>query len=126
IVWLSLYPRPNANFAMIQAGFGPQGTSGPKPWEQNPVIVSNGNVFAMPSDSPYLVIYDASTGEEIKRIPRDMFERAKSMLGVSGDKLFLNSDTTVYCINWPKFSPDETRESYLEWYKKLSKAQAGK
>ena len=75
IAWLSLYPKPpQVNnpmmaFAAMQAGGNPNMlVRMRKPWAQNPAIVHDGMVFALPNDSPNLLIYDAATGEEKTRI----------------------------------------------------------
>ena len=39
-----------------------------KAWMDNPVILADGKVFTLPRDSDYLLIYDANTGSEQKRI----------------------------------------------------------
>jgi outer membrane protein assembly factor BamB/tetratricopeptide (TPR) repeat protein len=67
IAWLDLYPTNAAivgNPWMMQRAQ----TDAPKPFAGNPVIVSKGKVFSIPSDSDNLLVYDASTGTELKRI----------------------------------------------------------
>ncbi|HEX8521047.1 MAG TPA: PQQ-binding-like beta-propeller repeat protein [Tepidisphaeraceae bacterium] len=115
IVWLDLYPRPQQNFAAMQAGM-PQLAVGPrKPWAQNPVIVKDGKVFAMPSDARQLFVYDAATGEEIKQIPMGQFDDARTLLGVAGEQLIVNSDTRIFCINWQAYAREKPPEDALIW-----------
>ncbi len=115
IVWLDLYPRPQQNFAALQAGIPQPGNTPAKPWTVNPVIVKDGKVFAMPSDSTDLLIYDAGTGDEIKRIPMRDFDNAQTLLGVTGDRVIVNSNTSVYCINWKDYNPATPADAQLFW-----------
>ncbi len=115
IVWLNLYPRPQQNFAAMQAGMQQPNMTIRKPWSQNPVIVKDGKVFAMPSDSRHALIYEAGTGKEIKRILMDTFDGARTLLGVNGNQLIVNSDVRVFCINWEAFAPEKAPEDELHW-----------
>lgn len=132
IVWLNLYPRdvPEPNRLMGVAPWnqrrpGRPGSTGiGKPWTSNPVIVTAGKVFAMPSDGLHVLIYDAATGIETARIPLAQFEDAQTLLGVVREKLILASNRTVFCINWPTYDEARGVNGNLVWRSlSFSKAQ---
>lgn len=124
--WLTIYPRDQvvadrrarAMGGAWMGGFqgGGAGTSAdaPKPWEFNPVMVSDGKVFVLPTDGHYLTVYDATNGEEIRRIPRQ-FEygiykpKLDVLVGIDGERMFVaggnpnsNSDEAIFCLDWTK------------------------
>src|SRR5438445_3051375 len=119
--WLTIYPRDEGNAIMRQRGMmgggwgwggampmTPSGDQG-KPWEFNPVIVQDGKVFVLPNDGRHVLIYDAGTGEEIKRINREIelldgsSAKLTTLLAVMGEKLILGSQKKLFCINWAKY-----------------------
>ena len=126
IVWLNIYPRDNAQ-AMDQMGGGfrrmayPGGSSGgTKAWEFNPVVVSEGKVFLLPTDGrKHLLVYDAGSGAELKRIPIDRLEDdaqeantprrgplvLTSIIGVDGNQVFMTGGNYLYAIDWTKYDP---------------------
>lgn len=123
VVWLDLYNRQQQDyinpFRLRNIGRVMQTTTANpsvKPWTSNPVMVSQGKVFVLPSDASDLYIYDASTGKEFKRIPMRYFDNADTVLGIVDEKLILNNDRRVYCINWRTFDESENdREKFLFW-----------
>lgn len=131
IVWLNLYPRdvPEPNRLMgvqpwNQRRAGRGGTSPNKPWTSNPVMVTAGKVFALPSDGLHVLAYDAATGVETLRIPLSQFEDAQTLLGIVDEKLLLASDRTVFCINWPAYEEARGVNGNLVWRSlSFSKAQ---
>lgn len=111
IVWLNIYPRDILEQGR-NPGFGNWRRVGiaaslptNKPWSYNPVIVSQGKVFALPIDGLNLHIYDAGTGVEMNRIKLSEFSNARSLLGVVNEKLILGHDRGVVCINWQSYQP---------------------
>ena len=46
-----------------------------KPWMYNPVIVQGGNLFMLPTEGKHLIIYDAGSGLEVKRINLETLAR---------------------------------------------------
>lgn len=129
IAWLALYPKPhqfaNAFIAMQMRGEG--GAGGPqqrKPWAQNPAILRDGKVFALPTDARHLLVYDAATGDEIKRIAMEDFDEADTLLGVVGDRLIVAGANRIFCINWPAYQPGKGREPSLWWYSRLAGPQS--
>ncbi|WP_428939965.1 PQQ-binding-like beta-propeller repeat protein [Fontivita pretiosa] len=132
IVWLNIYPRnvPEPNRAF---GFGggwnraramASGVGGEKPWTYNPVVVSQGKVFVLPSDGLHLHIYDAGSGVEVKRIRLSLFDNADTMLGVVGEKLIINNARQVFCIDWVHYDPAKKRDDNLLWYNSFQRAGA--
>ncbi len=123
IAWLSVYPKQPAT-PNYMGGFQGQGVQvnlpgSRKPWAQNPVIVRDGKVFALPTDSDNLFILDAGSGEQIKRIPTAEFDDADTLLGVLRDKLLIASLSQVFCVNWSIYDaqkPDNNRA----WYARIS------
>lgn len=118
ISWLNIYPRDveqmNPNMAFRGMG-GPQRGSATNPWEFNPVVVQDGRIFILPTDSKFLLVYDASSGAELKRLAasdiRDRVSALKTpgdtaspeaLLAVDRNQLFLTGGTNVYCIDWTK------------------------
>jgi len=76
---------------------GPAATSREaiKPWEPGAPLVHEGKVFVLPLDGLYIHIYDAGTGQELKRIPRrleyrDQTFRATMLLAVNGSTMLLS------------------------------------
>ena len=118
IAWLSLYPRPqqvnNGNFRGLQFDGGGVGAgSGRRPWTQNPAVVKDGRVFCLPSDSQHLIVYDAATGDELKRIAMSDFDQADTVVGVHGERLVLTSNNEGFCLNWQKYDPASPLDSLL-------------
>ena len=81
--------------------------------------MKSGKVFALPSDSSNLLIYDAATGEEVKRIAMGDFDNADTLLGVVSDKLIVSGPNSIYCINWPAYDPGKSKEDNLVWWKSV-------
>ena len=111
IAWLNVYPRAISNVRFPgQLGWSRIRTSeagGNRPWQINPTIISDGKVFVLPGDSKNLLVYDAGTGVEIKRIRLSDVENADQLLAVIGDKLVLASGRDVSCINWKNYDPEK-------------------
>jgi outer membrane protein assembly factor BamB len=118
--WLSIYPRDDAtidrpNRMMRGWGWNPGmgGIPGPnavRPWEFNPVIVSEGKVFILPTDGRYIHIYDAGTGAEVKRISRQVDYSGKvrkmtMLLAADGQSLFVAGDNVIFRLNWATYAP---------------------
>jgi outer membrane protein assembly factor BamB len=116
IAWLNVYPRedaPAGPIAMRRMGYRQRQTE--KPWAFNPVIVSDGKVFVLPNDAKHAHVYDAGNGAEIKRVALSSFEGASALLGVSGDRLVVASESKIFCVNWPKYDPAAEPVKNLFW-----------
>ena len=112
ISWLNIYPRDTAMLDPNQMNWRGingirQGTSSAKAWEYNAVIVQDGKVFILPSDAKHLIVYDAGTGAELKRIAISDFQMRpddasgpEALIAVDGKQVFLTGGTLVYCIDW--------------------------
>lgn len=116
ISWLNIYPRDVEQMNPNMNRFGQMGmraNNNTNAWEYNPVIVQDGRVFILPTDSKYILVYDAGSGAEVKRIETaDLREAAikdiapgdpavpEALLGVDGHQMFLTGGTSVFCIDW--------------------------
>lgn len=144
--WLVIYPRTQNALRMRGAGGGGgffgggmiavgNDPSAGKPWEFNPVIASDGKIFVVPSDGQFVHVYDQTTGEEIKRISRDLTRAAikhedrysvTMLLGVMGEKIILGgrgmdvpghgqvSNDMVFCFNWRTYAPPEDKPQAID------------
>ena len=110
IAWLNIYPLDLPPMA-FRGGFNPmwmqqrgRGTNRLKPWMYNPVVVQGGNLFMLPTEGKYLIIYDAGSGLEVKRInletlarwhlpPGGQADRPTTLVGVNGEKLVLAGES---------------------------------
>lgn len=97
--------------------------NGPRPWEFNAAIVRDGRVFVLPSDGKHLIIYDADSGEELRRIDRQIEceDRLNAgglgstsyslnmLLGVSGNRLIVTGEragaSALFILDWTKCAP---------------------
>ena len=116
IVWLNIYPRPKPDFSELRGRWNRAEaiTAPAKPWHHNPVIVKDGRVFILPDDAQHLLVYDAGSGVEIKRIRTGDYENAKTLLGVIGERMILCSDKSVFGINWLAYEP-QTAKDHILW-----------
>ncbi|HZK81266.1 MAG TPA: PQQ-binding-like beta-propeller repeat protein, partial [Humisphaera sp.] len=117
IAWLDIYPtgrggnNPQQFNPFQQAGQNPQPRH--KPWTFNPVMVQDGVVFSLPTEGHYLLIYDAGSGVELKRIDlRDIGQKVPqladvdTLVGVVGDKLLLAGPKGLIYLNWKTYTAD--------------------
>jgi outer membrane protein assembly factor BamB len=131
VVWLNIYAREQANdagmqFRRFRNQFNPNVVDAPRPWTMNPVIIANNRIVSLPADGKFIHIYDASGGQEIKRIPIGAFNadnRISTLIGVKDDKLFADNGNEVYCINWSKFDEKADMLDNLYWAVDLRKAK---
>jgi hypothetical protein len=118
IVWLDTYPTGelpmNQQFLNVAGGLG----SHFKPWMTNPVVVHDGKLFVLPAEGDNLLICDAASGREEKRISLDQLARwdlkgaeqpdkPSTLIGVMGERLVLAGESRVLCLDWQKY--DETK-----------------
>ncbi len=61
----------------------------------------------MPADGADLIVYDAGTGAELKRISRAHLADAHTLLAVSGDKIIAAGDTRVIGLDWKLYDRDK-------------------
>ena len=119
--WLSLYERDLGQVFSRQRRINvPQQAAGDrgKPWEFNSVIVKEGKLFALPADGQHLLICEAGSGQEIKRIsskvelPSGVTHELKMLLGVIDKTLVVSSDKAVLLLDWTvleQTKPDSNR-----------------
>ena len=119
ILWLNIYPRdvqPNEpNMGFNQWGMAQAQSKSRRPWTYNPVIVQQGKLFALPADGKYLMVYDAATGVEAKRIQLNHLAEADTLLGVAGDRLVVTGTDRIVCLNWPKYEAEGFSDDMLFW-----------
>ena len=115
LLWLNAYPRV-ADAADAAAAFMRNHMNNramTKPWAQNPVIVAGGNVFVLPSDGKNLLVYDAGSGREIKRIVNDDYDGMDVLLGVQNDWVVTTSDAGCFCIDWAHYDHDHSDDAIV-------------
>ena len=122
ILWLNSYPR-NADaitseqiLRRVQLG-GVNANAASKPWTQNPAVVADGKVVVLPSDGKCLVIYDAGSGAELKRIFTGDYDEANVLLGMRGNDVVLTTDKGCYCIDWTLYDHDAPDKAIV-WARK--------
>ncbi len=109
-LWLNIYPRTSdGRRNRLNRPFIGQQNQVSKPFAQNPPMIVDGRLFTAPPDSSFILVYDAASGEEIKRINRAL-ERPKHepvdmLLAVVGDEMILGSRLAVFSIPWQAWDP---------------------
>ena len=81
------------------------------PFTTNPVIVQGNHVFAMPADGKGVYIYDAASGQLVKKIfANDIIDERvdrnppKMLLGVTDDCVLVSSSSLMFHIPWKTFT----------------------
>src|SRR5689334_9902109 len=88
---------------------------GTKPWAFNPVMVVQGRLFVLPVDGKFLMVYDAATGTEAKRIRLSHLDGADTTVGVAGDRLIATSENRVVCLNWRLYDAEKFNQDMFFW-----------
>lgn len=117
LLWLDAYPRdsstaPDAAVAFMRNRFRHRHSQNP-PWTQNPVIINDGKVFVLPSDGKQLLVYDAGTGQELKRINKDDYDNMNVLLGARGKWVATTSDAGCFCIDWTQYTADHPDDAIV-------------
>jgi outer membrane protein assembly factor BamB len=120
ILWLNIYPRNlpqgmDPNMGFNQWGMAQVQQSNRRPWTFNPVIVQQGKLFALPSDGRFLMVYDAASGVEVKRIRLSHLAEGDTLLGVFGDRLVVTGTDRIVCLNWPRYDAEKFNDDMLFW-----------
>ena len=120
ILWLNIYPRAVAQGMDQNMGFNQWGIPQAqqptrKPWTFNPVIAQQGKLFALPMDGRFLMVYDAASGVEVKRIRTSHLAEADTVLGVQGDKLITTGSDRIVCMDWTKYDAEKFTDDMLHW-----------
>jgi outer membrane protein assembly factor BamB len=135
IQWLNIYPRDIPN----EFEGGPIGlprrnmatsTGDARPWSQNPVMVQGGKVFVLPSDSKYILVYDAANGIEAQRIRLTDLRNCDTLLAVNGSDMIVSGESMsggqaiglLYHFDWVKYRPGSINDresdlSVLHWWR---------
>ena len=127
IAWLDLYARDSESVRLpVQRLWGgrPGNSVDPqnrKPWTGNPIIVREGKIYAIPSDSSSLLIYDAGNGALLQKIGLSYktsldgsgpSETADTLIGIAADpagkaglSAVIASDRSVFCVQLDGYDP---------------------
>jgi outer membrane protein assembly factor BamB len=145
IAWLSIYPVdvPPMNGRGMPSSFLPA-AGGPrlKPWQHGPPVLADGKLFVLPNEGKNLLVYDAATGREVKRISLDKIARwtgtvalrqvdkPTTLVGVVGDHVVLCGPAGIGVYNWAKFDEetfvDGAENPHAIWYSQSTTALAGR
>src|SRR5205085_2745862 len=100
----------------------------------NPVVVREGRVFVLPTDAKHIMVYDAASGAEVKRIEVAAIRQQMTMtpigsesatpqalLAVDGNQMVLTGGKVVFCIDWTKPAQDD-----MVWYKDFATDVVGR
>src|SRR3954452_4773868 len=83
-----------------------------------PVVVQGGNLFMLPTEGKHLIIYDAGSGLEVKRINLEALarwhppaggqaDRPTTLGAVNGEKLVLAGESRLLCVDWKKYDEEK-------------------
>lgn len=138
IVWLNIYPldqQKNVRGRQFNPFVGGRQTAASKlkPWQFNPVLLADGKVFVLPDEGKNLLIYDAVTGRDIKRISleglakwnnrsgsgqAEQTDRPATLVGINGPRMVLASESRLLCIDWQAYDEGKfpgTDDSMIFW-----------
>ncbi len=116
-VGAAVQPRDDARRDAAPQGDIP--ISATVPWAYNPAVVQNGKFFALPSDSRYLLIYDAGNGNLIKQIDLAELQESRdpnipynpdipsTLLAVRDNLVYLAGARQVWQVPWRNMQPDK-------------------
>ncbi len=135
IAWLNIYRTESAGGAMysfpqrIIRQIPPEDDETPTaPWVYNPAVVQDGKVFVMPSDGHDLLVYDAASGDLVKRIwLTDLQEERDpnvpstpdlptTLLAVKGDMVYLAGERQVWQVPWQLIPHDASKVDSIPGY----------
>lgn len=144
IEWLTIYPRDVVNDfeeglirlrgARRAGGGTSSGVLDARPWTQNPPMIADGKVFILPTDSPFILVYDAATGAEIQRIRLSDLRNCDTLLSVSGSRMIVAGESlasgraigVLFSFNWQTYQFGSTTDrsaaqsGVLYWRQELS------
>ncbi len=75
----------------------------PRPWSFDPVIADQHRLFTLASDSGDLMVFDAQTGDLLRRIAANDIADADTLIGVDGTSVFLSGSFSVVSIDWQRY-----------------------
>ncbi len=112
-IWVNLYPRTATVIARQRVASRVTTATRIKPYAINPPIISSGQIYALPVDGTDIMVYDAATGSEIRRISRVIDNRNRSepiemLLGIVDDQMILANPSMIYVVPWKTFDPNKT------------------
>ncbi len=118
IMWLDIYPADGMPPRPEIFDFRHELRHRIKPWMVNPVVVHDGKLFALPADGDNVLIYDAASGREEKRINLEQLarwnleateqpDRPATLIGVMGERLVLAGESRVLCLDWRKYDEEK-------------------
>jgi hypothetical protein len=129
VAWLDIYREQQVTPPMqvfvppgLMGGGSLDANGPPTPWTANPVMVRDGKVFILPSDSSYIFIYDADSGAEIKRIwlsdlPPDDGDSNKpdTLLAVDDEMIYLAGPSRAWRLPWRKYDHQADKQPAGYW-----------
>lgn len=117
VVWLDTYERDATDDPRMMRFGVPSARQLSRPWSYNPAVVSNGRVFSLPADGKQLIVYDAGTGQTLKRINLSDVDDADTLIGVQGNMVIVSSEQKVYAFNWEAYDPADftPRSAAMYW-----------
>jgi outer membrane protein assembly factor BamB len=113
--WCNSYSRHSDTEAF--EGFGvadsPASTQPHAPqWKQNPLLVCDGHVYAMPADSPHLFVLDSVDGTLQACLPTQWYQDASCLVGVQRNAVCLTGDHNLFVVDWTQ-AADDVRHGVL-------------
>jgi outer membrane protein assembly factor BamB len=120
VIWLDIFRTESPQIAMFRfRGGGMMQNAMPgvpvssPAWSHTPAIVQNGKLFVLPDDGDCIFIYDAGTGQELKRIwlsdfiESDDSSKPDVLLAVRGELMYLGGPKRVWRLPWEKYNHDK-------------------
>lgn len=135
LAWLSIYPRPlpvsNQNWVIARRNMKVEPS-----FAGNPILLHDGKLISMPSDSESLFIHDAATGETVSRVSityRDQEEGAsgalqpaqkfKTLIGVNEKFVYLAGSRSIALLDLSKLQGDRTFAEALDYARPLQRGE---
>ncbi|MEM8874857.1 MAG: PQQ-binding-like beta-propeller repeat protein [Planctomycetota bacterium] len=107
--WLNLYERdlPEAvNNRFNRRRPAPRTPDEFTPATSNPLIVTQGKLFALPNDGKEALVYDALDGSEVLSVDLEAHGDLNQLIGVAGEQLILGNVRRIDAIAWQEYEPD--------------------
>lgn len=132
--WVDLYERNAADVELVNGRVRRERFSrltGGQAFHVSPPIVAQGRIFYRPPDADAILIYDTESGERLARLPvtallpgenveEEEGDAIRSLLAVSGDRLYALASNSIYFLNWPAMVEDAAAgraddEARMDW-----------
>lgn len=113
-VWLSLYSRDTNDFEVNRRGVIRSRANSElmtRSWMFNPPMVVGDKLFSLPSDSTDILVLEAGTGKELRRIPRIMLDNASILLFADEKQIVVASETRIQAVDWKAIKPGDVESA---------------